>query len=122
MADGCERGGNACLIALQGAAQHQIGHGFVAADVGRHIDADIRMTGAGAVELARNIARDVFAGGQEIRHGDDPGGAHVDTAVDGLLNIGLGQFEKRLARLEQARRLAPEQVAREMTGLAADEL
>lgn len=42
--------------------------------------------------------------------------------IDDFLGYALGQFEKRLARLEQARKLAPEEVAREMSGLAADEL
>ncbi len=42
--------------------------------------------------------------------------------IDDFLGYALSQFEKRLARLEQARRLAPEQLAREMSGLAADEL
>ncbi len=43
-------------------------------------------------------------------------------AIDDFLGYALGQFEKRLARLERARKLAPEEVAREMSGLAAEEL
>ncbi len=65
------------------------------------------------LEPALGVIHELFAAYDSMPFG---------LVIDDFIGYALSQFQKRLVRLEQARTLAPEQVGRQLSGLAGDEL